>query len=385
MAVVGLTVALIAGASGLAVAYFTSAGQGIGQAQVGTASPILINQIGGTPLYNSKLASGSDYVASLCYYCIANTDLGQRITLADGGGALNDVSVDMANFGGSAGSENMTFTIYAAGTGASPGASLGAVTQDVAFPAGPDGGYGSTYCTSGGGASNPDCGIANFTIDFDFSSQSLTLPATVVYGLSFNDPQTSINGGVNIQLSDTTMGEPSVGSITDPNTAFANTNGAGNGDTGGATGEVTCSPIVSGFTEYSTASTAACGLEPYIPAVEFNPPGFTDLYPGGPAQAINYSLTNPGSGSASVNQVTISVAVDGSGQVETVPGDAATAVAGCYGSWFVVNGSPVTLGISIPAGQTVNEVGTANIQMTNTATDQDACQGVDIGLNFSSD
>jgi hypothetical protein len=83
--------------------------------------------------------------------------------------------------------------------------------------------------------------------------------------------------------------------------------------------------------------------------------------------------------------VTISVAVDGSGQVETVPGDASSAVIGCYGSWFVINGSPVTLGITLAAGQSVNEVGTANIQMTNTATNQDACQGVDIGLNFSSD
>jgi hypothetical protein len=79
------------------------------------------------------------------------------------------------------------------------------------------------------------------------------------------------------------------------------------------------------------------------------------------------------------------VAVDGSGQVETIPGDAASAIVGCYGSWFVINGSPVTLGINLTAGQSVNEVGTASIQMTNTATNQDACENATIGLNFSSD
>src|SRR5579863_5976085 len=142
MAVIGLTVGLIAGASGLAFAYFTSSGSGIGQAQVGSASPIQIAQIGGKPLYNSRLASGADYQASLCFYCIANHELGQRITLAGGGGAFNDVTVDMANFGGTAGSTSMTFTVYAAGTGNTPGATLGSVTQSVAFPAGPDGGYG---------------------------------------------------------------------------------------------------------------------------------------------------------------------------------------------------------------------------------------------------
>jgi hypothetical protein len=389
MAVVGLTVGLIAGASGLAVAYFTSAGSGIGQAQVGTASPILINQIGGTPLYNSRLTNATDYQASLCFYCISNYELGQRVTLAGGGGAFNDVTVDMANFGGTAGSTNMTFTVYAAGTGNTPGATLGSVTQDVAFPAGPDGGYGSPYCTTGGGSSDPACGIANFTTTFNFSSQSLTLPSTVVWGLTFDDPQNSVNGGVNIQLSDDTAGQPSIGSETDANSMFADTNGAGNGDTGGATGEVTCSAIVPGFTEYSTVATTACGLQPYIPAVEFNSPGSDDLYPGGPAQVINYSLTNPGSASASVNQVTISVATDPSGpnagDVETNPGDATSAVAGCLASWFTINGSPVTIGTTINPGQTVNEINTANIQMSNPNVDQDACQGITVGLNFSSD
>ena len=46
MAVIGLTVGLIAGASGLAVAYFTSSGSGNGSAQTGTATNVTISQVG---------------------------------------------------------------------------------------------------------------------------------------------------------------------------------------------------------------------------------------------------------------------------------------------------------------------------------------------------
>jgi hypothetical protein len=38
------------------------------------------------------------------------------------------------------------------------------------------------YCTTTG-ASDPTCGIANFNITFNFASQNLTLPGTIVYGI----------------------------------------------------------------------------------------------------------------------------------------------------------------------------------------------------------
>ena len=99
---------------------------------------------------------------------------------------------------------------------------------------------------------------------------------------------------------------------------------------------------------------------------------------------INYSLTNPGSASAEVQQVTISVAYDPSGNVETIPGDTASAVDGCLASWFTINGSPVTVNVNFNPGQTVNEINTANIQMSNPNVSQDACEGINVGLNFSS-
>ena len=179
MAVLGLTVALIAGASGLAVAYFTSTGNGTGSAQVGTESPVFINQIGGTPIYDGRIDAAA-YQWSQCFYCVGMTQYGNKITFAGGtGGPLNDVTVDMANFGTTSGAMNITFNIYAP-DGTSRGALLATDEQSFNIPAAPDGGYGSTYCTTGAGASNPFCGIGNFSITFDFSSQNITLPGTVI-------------------------------------------------------------------------------------------------------------------------------------------------------------------------------------------------------------
>ena len=253
MAIVGLTVALIAGASGLAAAYFTSTGNGTGSAQVGTESPVLINQIGGTPIYNSRINAAA-YQFSQCFYCVGMTQLGNKITFAgDTGGPLNNVTVDMANFGTTAGPMNITFNIYA-----SNGSTLLATDeQSFNIPAAPNGGYGSTYCTTGAGASDPYCGIGNFSITFDFSSQHITLPATIVYGLQYNDAQNAVNGGVNVQLANENS-NISVGTDADPGNLFAQTASGGNGDTGGSTGEITCSDITPGFNEYSTAATASC-------------------------------------------------------------------------------------------------------------------------------
>jgi hypothetical protein len=388
MAVLGLTVALIAGASGLAVAYFTSTGNGTGQAQVGTESPVLINQIGGTPIYNSRIDAAA-YQASQCFYCVGMTQLGNKITFAgDAGGPLNDVTVDMANFGTTSGPMNITFNIYAP-DGTVQGPLLATDEQSFNIPAAPDGGYGSTYCTTGPGANNPYCGIGNFSITFDFSSQNITLPATVVYGIQYNDAQNGVNGGVNVQV-DNEASDISVGSDTNPGNLFAQTNDGTNWDTGGPTGEITCSPIIPGFSEYSTTATSACGAAPYIPAVEFDSGGFSDLYPAGPSQPINFSLTNPGKTTATVANVTIAVASDSAvgpnqGDVEAIPGDPASDIAGCLASWFTVTPSPVVVNQTLNPGQTIDWNGAASISMSNPAVSQDACQGAAIGLTFTSD
>ena len=355
---------------------------------------MLINQIGGTPIYNSRIDAAA-YQYSQCFYCVQMGEFGNKITFAgDAGGPLNDVTVDMANFGATSGPMNITFNIWAPnGTGL--GALLATDEQTFNVPAAPDGGNGSVYCQSGPGASNPYCGIGNFSITFNFASQDVTLPATVVYGIQYNDVQNGVNGGVNVQLANETT-NVSVGTDADPGNLFADlaSSAGGNGydyaynDVG--PGEVTCSTVNTTFSEYSTASCdgglQGYGTPAYVPAVEFNSSGFGDLYPGGPSQQINFSLTNPGSISTTVGNVTISVASDsGNGYVEAIPGDTASDISGCLASWFTVSPTPVPVNQTLSAGQTIDWNGGASISMSNPAVDQDACQGADIGLTFTSD
>jgi len=119
-----------------------------------------------------------------------------------------------------------------------------------------------------------------------------------------------------------------------------------------------------------------------IPAVEFidTASGLAGLYPGGPAQTVDFTVYNPGATTESLSQVTITVASDTNGEVESTPGDTSTDVAGCYASWFST--TPQTWsGGSIPSAQTVDGSGT--VSMLESGTDQDACQGATLGLVFS--
>lgn len=69
MAVIGLTVGLIAGASGLAVAYFTSGGSGTGSAPIGSASPltVTVGEPSGGSLYPTSFTDGNAVVDNVGY------------------------------------------------------------------------------------------------------------------------------------------------------------------------------------------------------------------------------------------------------------------------------------------------------------------------------
>lgn len=224
-------------------------------------------------LYNSRI-DYSTYQASQCFYCVQMGEFGNEINLANGGGVLSNVVVDMANFNPVSGSMYITLNIYNPSMGL-----LASDTQSFSVPAGPNGGYGSTYCTTGAGASDPTCGIANFSITFnDWGAYSpVTLPGTVIYGIEYNDAQNAVNGGVNVQLA-TEAGpdQVSVGADTNPSYLFASL--AGSGGAAGP-GEITCQTMNTTFAQYNSAAGTnagsplpgnACGDSPYVPAVQFN-------------------------------------------------------------------------------------------------------------------
>ena len=359
---------------------------------------MLIDQLGGTPLYNST-TDGSAYQYSQCFYCVGMGEFGNRVVLANGGGPLSDVVVALANFNTESGPSNpmdITMKIFAAGTGDTPGALIASDEQAFNIPSAPDGGYGGTTCTNARVTDpNSDCGIANFNETFNFASKNVTLPGTIVYEIQFNDPQNAIDGGVNVQLAQEST-EVSVGSDADPGNLFLALASTANGDGYTATGqdvapgEVTCSTGSTTFTEYDTTTTCdggahGYGLPSYVPAVEIDTTTMGDLYPGGPSQTINFSMTNTGTIPETVNSVSIGVAEDTNGLVEATPGDPSSDVAGCYASWFTVNSSPVSVNTSIPAGGVVDWLNTASISMPQSPSDQNACQGATIGLTFTSD
>ncbi len=378
-AVVAATVLAVAGS---AFAYFTAAGSGTGSASVGTASGLVINQTGVTA-YNSRMSNPLDYNWSQCFYCVGMSEFGNRVDLS-GSGLISSAVVDMANFGTVDGPMSMTFSVYDAGSGSSPGQLLASDTESVSVPATATG-YDPTLPAP--------WGIDNFTATFDnFKYTSYfentyypaSLPSTVVYGITYNDAQNIVNGGVNVQLS--YESQVSAGSDTDAGHLFVTVNPAWGSDV--APGEVTCSTGSTTFTEYSTASGSNCGYgtPALVPAVQINLTGTASgLWPGSPAQPINFTVYNPGTTGVTVNTVTVGVAENtATGDVESVSGDTSTDVSGCYASWFTVNGSPLTLNEAVGPGQTITVNDAVSLSMINEPYSQDVCQGANVGLTFSS-
>ena len=121
--------------------------------------------------------------------------------------------------------------------------------------------------------------------------------------------------------------------------------------TGGGTGSATTG---------STATLAVSGTN--------TPSG---LYPGGPAQAIDFQVVNPNAGAVYVNQVTI-----------TVTG---TNHAGCDATDFAVT-QPSATAAEVASGTTAFSGGStgAAIAMIDKATPQDPCKNATVSLAFSS-
>jgi hypothetical protein len=199
MAMVGLSVGLIAGASGVALAYFTSPGGGVGSADVGSQANLVINQLG-TPAYNSTLTDPSQYQWSYAYDATEANDFGNDVTMVNGGGVVSNVVVAMVNFSptSNTGPIPITLTLYAPngsepGNGVAPGAELGSSTVTVTPPS-----------TTAGANSETGAGAQNFNVTFPFTSQDINTDAygtsggQVVYGISYND--TTIDTGLNVQL-----------------------------------------------------------------------------------------------------------------------------------------------------------------------------------------
>lgn len=386
----GLAAGLVLALGGTAFAFFTSTGSGTGVAKTGTTSALTITQVGAA--YDSLIpGSGDPYVQDQTFGGAGLTQFGNEITLATTG-QLSDVVVPFRNWG-AATSGPVTLDIYnpvggSVADGSTPGSLIASETATL---------------TIGAAISINTTPSDPVNLTFDFSSQDVTLPSTIVFAISF-DPNANSGAlsSVNPALSSSAT-DISVGSDPAPGYAFINMVNS-TWAAGWSATETDCDvPTVFGTLaaikvdcgSQAPDNTGAYGTSAGndIPAVEFNVLGgiVPPLYPGD-TQNIGYAFTNPGH-SVHVNSVTVSVPYDPSnGEVETTPGETGTDAPGCYASWYQINNSPQTLNTDVGTGTTLfgpTEQNTVagdviSITMLNPNVNQDACQGVNVPLVFSS-
>jgi len=106
--------------------------------------------------------------------------------------------------------------------------------------------------------------------------------------------------------------------------------------------------------------------------------GPTDsIYPGAPPVGFTVQAQNTGLGNEHVNDVTIAVAKDGSGNVLDAAG---VPIAGCQASWFSVD-TPLIVGTTLSPGASSSSVD-STIALNETGTNQDGCKGAVVKLIF---
>ena len=141
-------------------------------------------------IYNSIPATLAANYTSQPYQAQQVSEFGDRVSFGGSARQLSSASVTMSmwaryadwNVGGQyygtgayAGAgytQSFTFNIYNAGTGSTPGALIGSVTQDKYIQ------YRPTVWASANGIAQ--------TITFDLSGLGITLPESIVWGLAFN-------------------------------------------------------------------------------------------------------------------------------------------------------------------------------------------------------
>lgn len=89
-----------------------------------------------------------------------------------------------------------------------------------------------------------------------------------------------------------------------------------------------------------------------------------DLYPAGPDVPVAVQVNNPGAGNQFVADISGTVATSG----------------GCLGTWFVVD--TINYNTNVLAGATNNT--STDVRMLDSGTNQDACQGLTLTINWSS-
>jgi hypothetical protein len=348
------TLAVAVAAAVAAWAYFTGSGSGTGSAQTATAANLTITQIGAG--YDS-LIPNNGYHQDQCFQCAQISELGNDIKLANPGlQRLTSAVVAFRNW--NAAFNDVPITLSIVGTSISS-----TVTPYIA-----------------GAQPNGRPTVTNVTFPFNnYVDQEFT------YDISFDASGDA--GGLNVALS-SHPNNTAVGSNPAPGTIYMNIAGdpGSSGDFpscthGGTTGSFSqwitdCGdPAPDNPGAYGTGAEVAAGNAD-IPAVEFNVVGgiAPSLYPGGPAEPVDFAITNPGSASVHVNNVTITASSLNLGPQNGSLEDCTTAM-------YPI--TQPTIDANIPTGTSYFTPSGASISMNNDGNNQDNCQGATVNLSFT--
>jgi hypothetical protein len=139
--------------------------------------------------------------------------------------------------------------------------------------------------------------------------------------------------------------------------------------------DINCATPVDNYGAYGPGSNPA---NSDIPAVEFNVVGGSTpaLFPNGPAQDVDFAITNSGSSPALVHSVTTSIV--------SVPPGPANANEACSTSFYHLNNPTITLNTNVPTGTTIFSPSGTSIYMSDDGNNQDNCEGAVVALGFAS-
>lgn len=201
-----------------------------------TASLILATSSHAASIYSNIPGTLAGNYPSLGYQATSTSEFGDRINFGGTDRLLQSATVTMSSWARSEDFGNavsfthpLTLNIYSAGSGATPGALLGSVTQTFSIP------YRPTVWGFNGIA---------FNATFDFSSLNLSLPESIVYGLAYNTQSYGASpigadgpyNSLNFALNDGVGGGITVGSNDNLDDTMWNTSFAGFYTDGGAGG-----------------------------------------------------------------------------------------------------------------------------------------------------
>jgi hypothetical protein len=346
------TLVVAAAAAFAAYAYFTGSGTGSGSAQTATPASLTVTQIGAG--YDSLIPSNA-YHQDQCFQCAQVTEFGNEIKLAKPGlQRLTGAVVAFRNWGGHFNNVPITLSIV--------GGPSSTVTPNIP-------------------AAQPDGRPTVTTVSFPFNN---FVNREFVYKISFD--ASGAAGGLNVALS-SSPNNLSVGTDSAPGHVWINT-AAGPGIDGDFPA---CTTPGTGFAEvqtncgteapgnpgaYGTNAEVAAGNAD-IPAVEFNVLGgvVPSLYPGGPAEPVDFAITNPGNASVYVHSVTIAAnGLSGQGNDGSIEA--------CDTSMYPIS-QPSVINTNVPTGTTFYSPSGASISMNDDGNNQDNCEGATVNLSFT--